>query len=91
MGNTDNDKFNERFEQICKQEKRKKERKKETFNKNVKPYLVYVDDDGNIVKNLPKQKKRKQGFTSHDILVVLIFIIALVKLLYMWFGFLGIV
>lgn len=91
MGNTNNDKFNERFEQICQQEKCKKERKKEIFNKNVNPYLVYMDDDGNIVKNPPKQEKKKQGFTSHDVLVVLIVIIALVKLLYMWFGFLGIV
>lgn len=91
MGNIDNDKFNKRFEQICQQEKHKKERKNETFNKNVKPYLVYMDDDGNIVKNPPKQEKKKQGFTSHDILVFLIVIIALVKLLYMWFGFLGIV
>lgn len=89
MKDYDNDKFNERFEHICQNEKQRKQRKKEVFEKNIKPHLVYEDEHGNIVKTPPCQDK-KQRFSSRDIIILLIVIIALVKLLCMWFGYLGI-
>lgn len=83
--------FNEYLDEVCRENKREKARKKQIFNENVKPHIVYMDDDGKIYK---KKQDRKQIKNSNFemsfkivlcsvILALLIYIIyELVPLLY---------
>lgn len=39
------------LDRICVDKRKQKEYKKQLFNQNIKPHLVYMDENGNIVKN----------------------------------------
>ena len=96
--------FNEKFNEICNKEKQKKAKKQQKFNENIQPYLVYMDDDGNIYTKESKKntedlkelyiaktvKSKKNGLSSSDIIILLIVILNLVYFLYCWFNYLGI-
>ena len=71
--------FDEKFNEICNREKQEKEKKKKKFNENIKSHLVYMDDDGNIIKDKPKQQDSKNDITVGQAflysLLVIVFVI----------------
>ncbi len=74
-----NKKFEEKFDEICKQENQNKIVKKQTFNNNVKDRLVILDEQGNVISKKTKQSSKKHIDVQHkktiDMTLVMIWII----------------
>ncbi len=48
------------LDRICEDKRKQKEYKKQLFNQNIKPHLVYMDENGNI------EKKVNSHFSNDD-------------------------
>ena len=81
---------------ICEDKKRQKEYKKQLFNQNIKPHIVYMDENGNISKKVNSnfsaedkktvrqlQKQSKNKYTRKNFLNILIILITIFLILYL--------
>ena len=65
--------FNNYFDDLCKENKKEKERKKQVFNENVKPHIVYMDEDGKTYKDKDnKPTKRPSNKPSNNTIYYLL-------------------
>lgn len=74
--------FNEKFNEICNKEKQEKAMKQQKFNENIKSHIVYMDDNGNITKEKPKQQNNKNDITVGQAFLYCLLVIALVIYIY---------
>ena len=75
--------FNYYFDDLCKENKKEKERKKQVFNENVKPHIVYMDEDGKTYKgkdNKPMKKPSNKPSNNTIYYLLLFFFIICVLL-----------
>ena len=63
--------FNEYLDNVCRENKQEKARKKQIFNENIKPHIVYMDDDGKIYKKKQDKKQIKNSSFETSLRVVL--------------------
>lgn len=52
--------FDSEFNRICEDKRAQKEYKKNIFKRNIQPRIVYMDENGNIIK------KQKNSYISSD-------------------------
>lgn len=63
--------FNEYLDDVCRENRREKARKKQIFNENVKPHIVYMDEDGKIYKKKQDNKQIKNSSFGVSLKIVL--------------------
>lgn len=84
------------LDRICEDKRKQKEYKKQLFNRNIKPHIVYMDENGNIskkpdlyfsdnekktIKQLQKQSKNR--YIRNKFINILIILIIVFLILYL--------
>ena len=63
--------FNEYLDDVCRENKQEKARKKQIFNENIKPHIVYMDENGKIYKKKQDKKWIKNSCFETSLRIVL--------------------
>lgn len=63
--------FNEYLDDVCRENKQEKARKKQIFNENIKPHIVYMDENGKIYKKKQDEKRIKNSSFETSLRIVL--------------------
>ena len=74
--------FDSEFDKLCQKKREEKERKKKTFNENIKSHIVYMDDDGNIIKNPPRKASENKPTDGFSKLIAYFLIVLLVVFIF---------
>lgn len=88
--------FESELNRMCDEKHRQKEYKRDTFNQNIKPHIVYMDENGNIPlksnshftnvdRKTPKQlqEELKNNYVRKKIINILIALIIVFLILYL--------